>query len=445
MTVPKVFLCRSSILQEKDHSGQNLQGNSFVHSLTLFRVQLLRMLGFVFARVMGTAIPKAAPLTTQRASSKEGDVIMPLHDPNELPVICISHVSALRYFMSSRNDSRLCWPVAPFELAMQTALRLPPPNAPSARTLSLASEQFGMGFDELHFLVADNTQRRRLRGAVPHSCNVALPASAFWQIDADGIQAFVTSPDLTFCQLAAGANELDAIAAGNALCSDYRFEPAALGGVVNRHDSGEGPWTSPGNLKAFVTQHSELHGSRRALNAVKYVYAHARSPKESGIALACGLPYRLGGYALGRVQMNPSVSIFAGVNQYERRVYQERIPDIIVVSKGTDGLPHTTGIDYDPWSTHGSRERIASDIMRRNQIASAGLFTHITLTTEQIMNYALFSTGMDEIRRSLRVRKGPRFGRAVTDVERRHRELKAEGLHYSLWEKAVRSSKVYGG
>lgn len=211
--------------------------------------------------------------------------------------------------MSTRNDGRTCWPAEGVD-AHGKLLRLPPPVAPSASVLKKAIAELGVGFRELHILVATKSGRRYSPCVTPHVTTAQIPTRCFLQVDAFGFEAYVTSPELTFLQIAATGDLLDAIAAGNALCSAYRFDTAALGGVVNRYDCGEAPWTTPRNLEMFAKLYSDLPGARRALQALKYVYEGARSPKESGIALACGLPHRMGGYALGTVTLNPAYAIY---------------------------------------------------------------------------------------------------------------------------------------
>lgn len=344
--------------------------------------------------------------------------------------------------MSARNDGRDCWIATPGKRGQRR--RLPPPTAPSASVARSVTEQLGIGFTELHMLVANPSVRSHSRGIVFHRTRVKWPIRTFWQIDASGMELYVTSPELTFLQLAATSDLVTVIAAGNALCSEYRYDTTARGGVANRAEDGETPWTTPKRLRSFVESHSGEPGFRRAQAALAYIYEGARSPKESGIALACGLPYRLGGYSLGTIQMNPSLMIFTGLDYLGQRQYQERIPDVVVTAKGTDGVMRATAIDYDPWSTHGNPERIAVDMLRRNQIAMVESLTHITLTTAQAENYRLFAKSMDEIRRTLRVRRGPRFGRALSSEERRLKKAQVERRKYKLWEAVIHSSELFG-
>lgn len=361
---------------------------------------------------------------------------------DELPVVCLYGVSALRFYMSARNDGRACWKMPASDYRRS---RLPPTKGPSATAGRRALEQLGCGFKDLHVLVGSQGGKRHSRGLITHCSSAKLPSSAFYKVEASGIDAYVTSPELTFALMGCSCDELALIAAGNALCSVYRYEPSARGGVVNRLDCGEDAWTSRKKLESFARKHPEIRGSGRALKALRYVYDGARSPRESGIALISDLPHRLGGYALGSIMMNPSLTIFVGLDRYGHRRYVKRLPDIIVTANAPDGTVRATGIDYDPWSTHGEEERAFSDILRRNQIATVSSLTHITITSNQANNYLLFKTTMGEVRRSLHVRKGPRFGRKTSQAERNLRKAQMESARYQLWERLIRTSELFGG
>lgn len=369
-------------------------------------------------------------------------MLLPEVEDARLPIVCISHQSALRFFMSTPNDARICWPVK--AVSRELAPELPPRKAPSAAEAETAMAELAVGFNELHVLVSSEEGRRRSTGLIPHCTSAILEADAFYQIDSSLIEAYVTSPELTYLEIAGSSDFIATVAAGCALCSAYRYEPTAWGGVVNRNDTGEPPWTSPQRLERFLRRRMDARGASRGLAALQYVYENAWSPKESGIALVCGLPFRYGGYSLGLVHMNPKLSIFVGQDGYGHRRYRERIPDIVITATGTDGARHTTGIDYDPWSTHGSHDRIVSDTLRRNQIATVGSLSHITITTEQAMHYGLFETSIDEVRRTLRVRKGPRFASGITEEEKVLKTAKTNRQRKELWERVVKSSDLFG-
>lgn len=361
------------------------------------------------------------------------------NNTSSAPSVCVSHISAFRYFMWSSNDKRLCWPVEP-----ASNLQIPPERSPSAAEAKQFIDELGVGFGELHILVSSKSARRWSHGITPHYTSENYSPQSFWQIDYSGADVYITSPELTFLQLASELDFIDLVAAGNALCSAFRYDPLAVGGVINRYDCGEKPWTTPRQLEAFAARHPSVHGSKCALRALRYVYPGSLSPKESGIAMACGMPYKLGGYSLGSIKMNQKISIFIDKDLQGRRWYQDRIPDIVITARGVDGLTHVTGVDYDPWSTHGSEDRIASDAIRRNQIATVDSLNHITITTPQVMNYALFDSCMNEIRRTLHVRKGPRMGSSLSEESRRLKRAQAEKHHMELWEQVIRSSRPFG-
>jgi len=240
--------------------------------------------------------------------------------------------------------------------------------------------------------------------------------------------ACVVSPELAYIQLAAMSDDVGTVWVGNALCSDYRVDDFALGGVVFRADENDTALTSVAQLHRYAESLPDgFSGKDRALRMLKYVHDGARSPMESGLVMVFELPLRLGGYSLGKVTLNKVQAVFRGIGRRGDRRYARRYPDIRIVAVGSKGL-RVAGVDYDAESTHCGELRRQSDAIRRNQLTTVDSMRHFTLEKFQVMQYERFIDEVDNIRRSLGRRRN-----ATTA----HMERLLPRTRFELWERVL--------
>ena len=224
-----------------------------------------------------------------------------------------------------------------------------------------------------------------------------------------GFSLLVTSPELTFLQIAATEDMRIAAYVGMALCSSYRIDEFESSGLADRAH-GDAPLTSVTQIAAYLRRVNGVHGVRAAWKALAYVRDGALSPPEGAIGVVAALPYALGGYACRDVSMNRGIRVFAGLDASGRRRYTMRYPDVSIVSRDARGVRRIVGIDYDPEITHGGEAKRANDVERGNQINGSRKITHFTFTERQRSSYSQWISSMEQVRIALGRRRPRRRG-----------------------------------
>ncbi|MBM6817033.1 hypothetical protein H6A23_07645 [Olsenella uli] len=331
--------------------------------------------------------------------------------------LCISHWTALRWLLrnfASRHDgsdsegSRPLLSGAPRaeevrEALDYLALRLP------------LDDGAGRAID---VLVAERGLRRGREGLRCHLCSGELPRGSVIPAGIRGYDLMVTSPELTFVQIAAVEDVRVAAYAGMALCSGYRLDEFEDSGLADRADFDE-PLTSVGAIAAFLRRAKGLRGVRAAERALAFVRDGALSPPEGGIAELALLPYRLGGYACKDVSLNRGIRVLDRVGPNGERHYTTRFPDVTILARDPAGVRRIVGIDYDPRLTHGGEAKRQSDVERGNQINGARKITHFTFTELQRKSFPRWRSSMEQVRIALGQRPARRDGRTdAYDAER---------------------------
>lgn len=215
--------------------------------------------------------------------------------------LCISHWTALRWLLrnfASRHDGSDSEGPRPLlsgapraeevrEALDYLALRLP------------LDDGAGRAID---VLVAERGLRRGREGLRCHLCSGELPRGSVIPAGIRGYDLMVTSPELTFVQIAAVEDVRVAAYAGMALCSGYRLDEFEDSGLADRADFDE-PLTSVGAIAAFLRRAKRLRGVRAAERALAFVRDGALSPPEGG---SPSLPCSHTGWADTRARTSPS-------------------------------------------------------------------------------------------------------------------------------------------
>ena len=214
--------------------------------------------------------------------------------------IILSHNSAFfcwRRFAGQRSDLSRTRRTS----AMDTPLRLTPELHDELATLGLAPEPKR----RLHVLVASANLRSAHSLVRTHVCSAELPSGSLVRVSP---HVLITSPELTFLQLAKSAPETKLIMAGCELCGTYALD-ADLPAGETRVLPARSALTSVGNLAAFAADAPGLPGRDRAIRALRYVFENAASPMEAKLALLLTLPPRLGGRHLPRPVLNHAIPL----------------------------------------------------------------------------------------------------------------------------------------
>ena len=152
--------------------------------------------------------------------------------------------------------------------------------------------------NNMHLLVATDKDRRHSRGTSCHTLpgvtathaleTPALPDDAFCEVG-DGL--FVSSPELTFLQMASIAKRFDQVVeTGYLLCGAFALSPYGYDRVDHRD-----PVTSVEKISAFLAQMPGVQGVDRARQALQYVHGNCDSPPEVHLSMDFGLPEKRGG------------------------------------------------------------------------------------------------------------------------------------------------------
>ncbi len=206
--------------------------------------------------------------------------------------ICFSHDSAFRLLMRSEGLGRE-W-VVPAGESMGLSV-------PYGEVVACAARDLGLGPYCIDVLASDEVNC--CPGIYTHRACGTDPVSVR-DVSITGYgRVCVTSPELTFVQLARTHSLLETVYMGFALCSNYRVEPRAAYGVVSR-SVGCGALTSREKLSAFIDAHPRMRGTGKARRALAYVRNGSNSPTESALAMGLGMPVILGGFNVGRVAMS---------------------------------------------------------------------------------------------------------------------------------------------
>lgn len=264
-------------------------------------------------------------------------------------------------------------------------------------------------------LVGAAALRRHMSGIITRSTEAKLPEGSLIPIELPTqgpLRVFVASPELVFMQLASLLSPLDAIAVGYALCSSYLLDPIGKGGVRERRGE-DSPLATRASIADYLARAKGAKGSAKASRALRFVLEGSRSPMESGLAMAFGLPARYGGFALGELALNEEMSIYDGLDIWGNPRYKPRAPDIRIEARAKGGSVRTVLFDYDADSTHAGRKEARRDAARRNEFQTLGEAPHFSMTSDQANDYRALAKTADQIRRALgrrRARSGALCG-----------------------------------
>lgn len=299
----------------------------------------------------------------------------------------------------------------------------------------------------LDFLSSARRGRNSSEHYTVHVQTESLPPKSFIRIGTIGTTTvYIASPELVFMQLAQRRPLEEAAYFGFALCSLYRIDPAAPGGLQQRderplsnqkHIVADRPLTSIKHIETFLDTAKGNLGCEKARSALKFVRDGSRSPMESALAIALGLPRNHGGFGLGVGQMNHAVRIFNGTDWSGARRYTTRYPDIMIEHANSSGRKTTVGIDYDGYAFHSTATALARDARRRNEIAPIRGFAHLSISAQEATDFVAFCRFADQARRALGIRsldRCPRSNPTAADLEKRDA---IEQKQLDLWRKLI--------
>ena len=331
---------------------------------------------------------------------------------------CLSYFSAFNLLMSSSRpfvslstaNAMVRAPLVPESTpgaSMERELAVYYGHLPEIQGVRLHQESNG----KVDLLIRDVNSASTRANVALHICNSKVLPSMLLPIDTD-LKGFVTSPEFTYLQVASKLDFIGTILAGSALCSDYFLNQNGHGGVSQRQN---GPLTNRAAIAKFLAMQERKRGIIPAKRALQHIVEKARSPREASLALLLCLPYNLGGFNLGTVELNRPIEL---ENRYGEKI--TRIPDLTIQLKDKRRKQATVLLDYDPAVTHAGGQRVTRDLDRENELVTGVQCPHFSVSSEMLKSYESVQGLVRQIRESTGITARDT---TMSDLEERQRAL----------------------
>lgn len=295
--------------------------------------------------------------------------------------LVLSHTSALDFIRAER------WRRGKLHPARITTL------ADCAGSLSDVESILIPAFDQsqskLEVLVG--SENKVCRSKV-HICRilVAPPISGMFCKIAEN--AYITSPEMTFAQMANRLDFLSLIELGMELCGTYAPCPYS-----DRFDE-RPPVTSKSKLLAFCNRALGVRGSATARKALRWIVDGSNSPAETALVLYLCLPVRMGGYGFEFPDMNPKTPL--GARASKMHGYDSMRCDLHWVEAATV-------VEYDSDREHLTSQSASRDAGRRNVLGYKDIAV-ITVRKPMIASVSAFDNVVRQLAHQLGRRLRPR-------------------------------------
>ena len=244
---------------------------------------------------------------------------------------------------------------------------------------------------QLEVMVSENTKEQRSR---EHVCRVLKTPPIPGMFCKIGKDAYVTSPEMTFAQMATRLTLLELIKLGMELCGTYA--PCPYEGV-DRFDE-RPPVTTKTRLLAFCKRAKGMRGAATALRALRWVVDGSNSPAETALVLLLCLPVRMGGYGFEYPDMNPTTPL--GVRASNMLGHPSMRCDLHWVDA-------QVVVEYDSDQEHLTSQSASRDAVRRNVLGYKGVEV-ITVRKPMIANPGAFDNVAKQLAQALGRRLRPR-------------------------------------
>ncbi len=331
---------------------------------------------------------------------------------------CLSYFSAFNLLMSSSrpfnssstSNTMVRAPLVPESTpgaAMERELAVYYGHLPEIQGVRLQQESNG----KVDLLIRDVNSASTRANVALHICNSKVLPLMLLPIDTD-LKGFVTSPEFTYLQIASKLDFIGTILAGSALCSDYFLNQNGHGGVSQRQN---GPLTNRAAIAKFLAAQGRKRGIIPAKRALQHIVEKARSPREASLALLMCLPYNLGGFNLGTVELNKPIEL---ENRYGEKI--TRIPDLTIQLKDKRKKQATVLLDYDPAVTHAGGQRVMRDLDRENELVTGVQCPHFSVSGEMLKSFSSVQGLVRQIRESTGI---VARDTTISDLEDRQRAL----------------------
>ena len=331
---------------------------------------------------------------------------------------CLSYFSAFNLLISSSRPfvslsasngmvRTLLVPESTPGAAMERELAVYYGHLPEIQGVRLHQESNG----KVDLLIRDVNSAFAKEHVTLHVCQSMMLPSSLLPIGVD-LKGFVTSPEFTYLQVASKLDFIGTILAGSALCSNYFLNQNGHGGVSQRQN---GPLTNRAAIAKFLATQGRKRGIIPAKRALQHIVEKARSPRETSLALLLCLPYNLGGFNLGTVELNRPIEL---ENRYGEKI--TRIPDLTIQLKDKRQKRAMVLLDYDPATTHSGSQKIMRDLDRENELVTGVQCPHFSVSGEMLKSFESVQGLVRQIRESTGITARDT---TMSDLEERQRAL----------------------
>ena len=331
---------------------------------------------------------------------------------------CLSYFSAFNLLMSSSRPFN-----SPSTLNAMVRAPLVPESSPGVATERELAFYYGHlpeiqgvrlhqdSNGKVDLLIRDVNSAFAKEYVTLHVCQSMMSLSSLLPIGAD-LKGFITSPEFTYLQIASKLDFIGTILAGSALCSDYFLNQDGHGGVSQRQN---GLLTNRAAIAKFLATQERKRGIIPAKRALQHIVEKARSPREASLALLLCLPYNLGGFNLGAVELNKPIKL---ENRYGEKI--TRVPDLTIQLKDKRQKRATVLLDYDPAVTHSGNQKVMRDLDRENELVTDVQCPHFSVSGEMLKSFESVQGLVRQIRASTGITARDT---TMSDLEGRQREL----------------------
>lgn len=207
------------------------------------------------------------------------------------------------------------------------------------------------GSKPVRLLIPKGAQRRHSEDIVCRFAPPELPEQSFFQLR-KGL--YMTSPELTYLRMATFKTEMQLAQIAMNLCGRYYIDK-----VTDKICDRSQFLTTPAKLRSYCLAFPDIRGSKKALDALRWVVPNSGSPTETQVQLLQSIPLSRGGFALPFTHMNYDVKAgrLARIAEQSKYSIDCANPELMV------------GVEYDGQDSHLDS---SADKRRRNELKALG-------------------------------------------------------------------------
>ena len=295
--------------------------------------------------------------------------------------LILSHTSALDFIRANR------WRRG--ELTPSRIQTLADCASSLSEIRSILTPAFDQSQSKLEVLVPSEAKACRSK---EHICRTLISPPVQGMFCKIASNAYITSPEMTFVQMAKRLEFIDLVMLGIELCGTYAPCPYS-----DRFDE-RAPVTSKNKLLAFCNRASGVRGAATARRALRWVVDGSNSPAETSLLLYLCLPVRMGGYGFALPDMNPKTPL--GVRASKMFGHDSMRCDLHWVESATV-------LEYDSDQEHLTSQSASRDASRRNVLGYKDI-TVITVRKPMIASPSAFDSVARQLAHQLNRRIRPR-------------------------------------